>query len=161
MFRVGLGHDMHPFAPEEEGRPLVLGGVEVPGSGGLKGHSDADVLLHSICDAILGALGQGDLGSHFPDTDPELEGISSLVLAEKVAGLMKAQGYRLINLDAVIVAQAPRIAPHVAAMKAQIARVLEASEGEINLKATSPEGIGGLGGGEGIAAESIVLLERA
>jgi 2-C-methyl-D-erythritol 2,4-cyclodiphosphate synthase len=160
MFRVGFGHDVHAFAPEGSGRPLVLGGVEIPGARGLEGHSDADVLLHSICDAVLGALGLGDLGRHFPDNDPELDGVSSLLLLEKVAALMRERGYRLINLDTVVVAQSPRVAPHMDGMKRKIAAALGATQAEINIKGTSPEGLGALGRKEGISAESIALIGR-
>lgn len=160
MLRVGLGFDVHPFAKPAAGRRLVLGGVEIPAENGLDGHSDADVLLHSICDAVLGALGLGDLGRHFPDTDPHLKGASSLLLLEKVTSLMREQGYRVINLDTVIIAQSPPIAPHVAAMRERIAAALGATTAEVNVKATSPEGLGSLGRKDGIAAESIVLIGR-
>lgn len=160
MLRVGIGRDVHAFAPEGSGRELKLGGVTVPGARGLQGHSDADVLIHSACDAVLGALGLGDLGRHFPDIDPHLKGISSIVLLEKVASLMKQRGYRLINLDAVVIAQQPPIAGHAGAMGERIAAALGATSAEVNIKGTSPEGIGGLGRREGIAAETIVLLGK-
>lgn len=160
MFRVGMGHDVHAFAPAGSGRPLILGGVEISGERGLDGHSDADVLLHSICDAVLGALGLGDLGRHFPDRDPRWKGISSLLLLEKVAALMREHGYRLINLDAVVIAESPMIAPHAEAMKATIAAALGATRAEVNIKGTSPEGLGSLGRREGIAAETIALIGR-
>lgn len=160
MFRVGIGFDLHPFAPASEGRPLVLGGVQISGGRGLAGHSDADVLLHAVCDAVLGALGLGDMGRHFPDSDPHLKGISSVVLLERVAAMMKDGGYRLINLDAVLIAQEPKVAPHTGGMRARIAAGLGASEAEVNIKGTSPEGVGGLGRKEGIAAEAVVLLGR-
>src|SRR5262249_17124206 len=123
-------------------------------------HSDADVLLHSICDALLGALGLGDLGRHFPDDDPRFEGASSLHLLEKVAEMMTSQGYRLINIDAVVVAQHPRLSPHVPAMEMKIAAGLGATQAEVNVKGTSPEGLGSLGRKDGIAAESIVLIGK-
>ena len=160
MFRVGLGHDVHAFAPSGSGRPLMLGGFEIPGERGLDGHSDADVLLHSICDAVLGALGLGDLGRHFPDHDPRWKGVSSLLLLEKVAALMRQHGYRLINLDAVVITESPKIAPHTEAMKATIAAALGATLAEVNIKGTSPEGLGSLGRKEGIAAETIALIGR-
>lgn len=160
MFRVGLGHDVHAFAPPGSGRPLMLGGVAIPGERGLDGHSDADVLLHSICDAVLGALGLGDLGRHFPDHDPRWKGLSSLLFLEKVAALMREHGYRLINLDAVVIAESPKIAPHTEAMKATIAAALGATLAEVNIKGTSPEGLGSLGRKEGIAAETIALIGR-
>jgi len=160
MLRVGLGFDIHAFARPAEGRALRLGGVEIPGENGLAGHSDADVLLHSICDAVLGALGLGDLGRHFPDDDPHLKGVSSLLLLEKVAGLMRERGYRVINIDAVVIAQHPRIAPHVDGMRERIAAALGATSAEINVKGTSPEGLGSLGRRDGIAAESIALIGK-
>jgi 2-C-methyl-D-erythritol 2,4-cyclodiphosphate synthase len=136
----------------------VLGGVEIPGEPGLAGHSDADVLTHSVCDAVLGALGLGDLGRHFPDSDPRWKGVSSLHLLEKVTILMQERGYRLINLDAVVIAESPKIAPHSVAMKRKIAAALAATESEVNIKGTSPEGLGSLGRKEGIAAETIALI---
>ena len=158
--RVGLGYDMHGFAAPESGRPLMLGGVEIPDSAGLEGHSDADVLLHSVCDAVLGALGLGDLGKHFPDSDPGLAGAPSSVLLEKVTAMMHEREYRLINLDSVVIVQEPRIAPHVREMKERIASLLGAAPAEVNVKGTSPEGLGPLGGKKGIAAETVVLLGR-
>lgn len=160
MFRVGIGYDIHPFAPEDSGRVLMLGGVPVTGARGLAGHSDADVLLHSICDAVLGALGLGDLGRHFPDTDPSLKGIASTILLEKVVAMMKERGYALINLDTIVIAQKPAIAPFADAIRERIAAVMGVSPAVVNVKATSPEKVGGLGRGEGIAAESIALLGR-
>ena len=160
MLRVGLGHDVHAFAPAGTSRPLVLGGVEIPGEPGLAGHSDADVLTHSVCDAVLGALGLGDLGRHFPDSDSRWKGVSSLLLLEKVTILMQERGYRLINLDAVVIAESPRIAPHAAAMQRKLAAALAATETEVNIKGTSPEGLGSLGRKEGIAAETIALIGK-
>jgi len=160
MFRVGIGYDVHPFARRGQARPLMLGGVEIPGSPGLAGHSDADVLLHSISDAVLGALGRGDLGRHFPDTDPKTEGVSSLILLEQVVALMREQGYRLINLDSVVIAQQPRLAGHLDRMRRRISEVMGATEAEVNVKGTSPEGLGSLGKKEGIAAESVVLIGK-
>jgi len=161
MLRVGLGFDTHGFAgPEAKNRPLVLGGVVIPGERGLAGHSDADVLTHAICDAVLGALGLGDLGRHFPDTDPRLSGISSLVLLERVAAMMTREGYRLVNLDAVVIAQHPRIGPHADVMRRNIARALGVDGSAVNVKGTSPESLGSLGRGEGLASRAVVLLER-
>ena len=160
MYRIGIGFDQHAFAPEGTDRPLMLGGLEIAGHRGLQGHSDADVLLHSICDAVLGALGLGDMGRHFPDSDPHLKGVSSLVLLEKVVLLMKERGYSLINLDTVVIAKNPAIAPHADRMRERIAEVMQATPAEVNIKGTSPEGIGGLGRGEGIAAESIALVGK-
>ncbi len=159
-YRIGLGFDMHPFAEAESGRALTLGGVTIPGHRGLSGHSDADALVHSICDALLGALGLGDLGRHFPDTDPAWKGISSLVLLGKVVAQMKEHGYRLINLDAVVIAQEPRLAPWMDAMQRTVADALGVVPAAVNIKATSPERMGGLGRGEGIAAESVALIGR-
>ncbi|HZI94927.1 MAG TPA: 2-C-methyl-D-erythritol 2,4-cyclodiphosphate synthase [Patescibacteria group bacterium] len=160
MLRVGLGFDVHAFATPSAGRPLVLGGVTIPGQNGLEGHSDADVLVHAVCDAVLGALGLGDLGKHFPDSDPHLKGVSSLTLLDRVASLMEEKGYRLINLDTVVIAQVPRIAPYVEEMRTRLAAGLKATLDEVNVKGTSPEGLGSLGRKDGIAAESIVLLGR-
>lgn len=157
--RVGIGFDLHAFGDDPR-RPLMLGGVAVPGARGLAGHSDADVLLHAACDALLGAMGQGDLGRHFPDSDPALKGVASLDLLRKVAGIMKREGYRLINLDAVVVTQEPRIAPHTGEMRRRIAEALGAGETQVCVKGTSPERIGGLGRGEGIAAQAVVLIGK-
>jgi 2-C-methyl-D-erythritol 4-phosphate cytidylyltransferase/2-C-methyl-D-erythritol 2,4-cyclodiphosphate synthase len=158
-FRVGIGHDMHRFSTRP-GRALRLGGVEVPSERGLEGHSDADVLLHSVCDAVLGALGLGDIGRHFPDSDPHLAGVSSVLLLEKVAALMRERGYHVINLDAVVIAQAPRIAEYTGGMRRAIAAALGADEADVNVKGTSPEQMGSLGRREGIAAETVALLGK-
>lgn len=160
ILRVGLGYDIHPFSEDGGDRALFLGGVEIPGMPGLRGHSDADVLLHSICDAVLGALGLGDLGRHFSDKDPSFEGISSRVLLEKVAGMMSERGFRVVNLDAVVIAQKPRLVPHLERMRTTIAAILGVGVPEVNIKGTSPESIGSLGDGQGIAAETIVLLGK-
>ncbi|MFQ5701244.1 MAG: 2-C-methyl-D-erythritol 2,4-cyclodiphosphate synthase, partial [Acidobacteriota bacterium] len=141
VFRVGIGYDVHPFRDEGVEQGLKLGGVAIPCSRGLRGHSDADVLLHAVCDAMLGALGLGDLGRHFPDSDPHLKGISSLVLLDKVLDLMRREGYRLINLDAVIIAQAPRLAEHLEAIRARIAGAVDDAGSQVNVKVKSPEGI--------------------
>jgi 2-C-methyl-D-erythritol 4-phosphate cytidylyltransferase/2-C-methyl-D-erythritol 2,4-cyclodiphosphate synthase len=159
MFRVGIGYDLHRFSTSA-GRPLRLGGVDVPADRGLEGHSDADVLLHSVCDAVLGALGLGDIGRHFPDSDPHLKGVSSVVLLEKVAALMHERGWRIMNLDAVIIAQTPRVAPHTDAMRRAIAAALGADPADVNIKGTSPEEMGSLGRREGIAAETVALLGK-
>jgi 2-C-methyl-D-erythritol 2,4-cyclodiphosphate synthase len=155
--RIGHGYDVHRLVPE---RPLILGGVQIPCERGLLGHSDADVLLHALCDAILGALGQGDIGRHFPDTDPAYRGISSLILLGRVMDLAFAQGYRLSNLDVTVIAQYPRLAPYVAAMVENIARVCQAATERVNIKATTTEGLGFEGRGEGIAAAAVVLLAK-
>jgi 2-C-methyl-D-erythritol 2,4-cyclodiphosphate synthase len=156
--RIGHGYDVHRLVPD---RALILGGVQIPYELGLLGHSDADVLLHAVCDAILGALGQGDIGRHFPDSDERYRGVSSLRLLAEVVDLATAGGYRLGNLDVTVIAQRPRLAPHVPAMRENIARVCRSEEGRVNIKATTTEGLGFEGRGEGIAAAAVVLLEKA
>ena len=155
--RVGLGYDAHPLIP---GRPLILGGVEIPYHLGLWGHSDADVLTHAIGDALLGAVGAGDLGAHFPDKDPAYKGISSLILLTRIMALVRERGYRPGNVDATIVAEQPRLAPHLAAMKAKLAPILGLTTDEVNLKATTTEKMGFAGRGEGMAAYAVVLVEK-
>jgi len=155
--RVGLGYDAHPLVP---GRPLILGGVEIPHHLGLLGHSDADVLTHAIGDALLGAVGAGDLGAHFPDKDPAYKGISSLILLTRIMALVRERGYRPGNVDATIVAEQPRLAPHLAAMKAKLAPILGLTTDEVNLKATTTEKMGFAGRGEGMAAYAVVLVEK-
>lgn len=155
--RIGLGYDVHAFA---EGRALVLGGVEVPHDRGLAGHSDADVLAHAIMDAIVGALREGDIGRLFPDTDPAYRGISSIELLRRVAALTAGRGYRLVDLDAVLVLEAPRIAPYRERMRAVLAEALGVSPEQVGVKATTTEGLGFEGRGEGVAAHAVVLLER-
>lgn len=154
--RVGQAFDAHRLV---EGRPLVLGGVAVPHERGLFGHSDGDALLHAVADAVLGALGEGDLGRHFPSSDPSLEGIASSRILERVAAMMRDRGLRLANCDATIIAQAPRLAPHQPKMRANLAALLGAPAERVNLKVTSTDGLGALGRGEGIAALATVLLE--
>lgn len=153
--RMGMGYDVHRLV---QGRPLILGGVTIPYEKGLLGHSDADVLTHAICDAVLGALGLGDIGHHFPDTAKAFKDISSLLLLERCYGLMHSHGYQLINLDAVILAQAPKINRFKEEMEAKLARTLHASSAQVNVKATTTEGLGFIGRGEGMAAKSVVLL---
>jgi 2-C-methyl-D-erythritol 2,4-cyclodiphosphate synthase len=155
--RIGHGYDVHRLV---EGRKLILGGVDIPHEKGLLGHSDADVLLHAIADAILGAIAEGDIGKHFPDTDPRYKGADSLKLLAHVMALADAKGYRLGNLDATIVAQRPKLAPHIPAMKTNIASVLAADPEQVNVKATTTEELGFAGRGEGIAAYGVVLLEK-
>jgi len=152
--RIGQGFDVHAFTP---GRPLVLGGVTIPHEKGLEGHSDADVLLHAICDALLGAAALGDIGRHFPDTDPAYAGSDSRRLLREVK--KKLGGYRIVNLDATILAQAPRVAPHVAQMIANIASDLGIAPGAVSIKATTTEHLGFIGRAEGIAAQAIALIE--
>jgi 2-C-methyl-D-erythritol 2,4-cyclodiphosphate synthase len=156
MTRAGLGFDLHPLVA---GRPLVLGGVTIPSETGLDGHSDADVLTHAVGEALLGALALGDLGRHFPDSDPRWRGVSSLVLLEHVVGLIRGRGGRVINVDATVLAQAPRLAPHLAAMAKRLADVLGIPVEGVSVKAKSPEGLGLLGRGEGMAAMAVVGVE--
>ncbi len=156
--RIGQGIDAHRLVP---GRPLRLGGVEIPSERGLEGHSDGDVLLHAVASALLGALGEGDLGRHFPSSDPALAGISSRVLVERVMGLVRAAGHAVGNVDATVVAQAPRLAPHLARMQAGVADALGVDASRVNVKATSTDGLGTIGRGEGIAALAVALLVPA
>jgi 2-C-methyl-D-erythritol 2,4-cyclodiphosphate synthase len=155
--RIGNGFDVHAFVA---GRPLVIGGVTVPNARGLEGHSDADVLLHAICDAILGALAMGDLGRHFPDTDPKWKGADSRRLLRQVAAMMQAQRYMIANVDATVIAQAPKLAPHVDAMRANIAADLGCDASRVSVKATTTERLGFTGREEGIAALATVLLQH-
>ncbi|NIQ38093.1 MAG: 2-C-methyl-D-erythritol 2,4-cyclodiphosphate synthase [Proteobacteria bacterium] len=155
--RIGWGYDIHPV---KEGRKLMLGGVEVPSEKGLDGHSDADVLIHAVCDAILGAMGDGDLGSHFPDTDPRFANIESSKLLRKVVRSAQSKGYEIRNLDTTIIAQKPRLSDFLPKMGERLAEILEIEKQRINVKATSPEGIGAIGREEAIAAQSVVLMER-
>lgn len=156
MNLVGIGYDVHRFA---EGRSLVLGGVKIPHTHGLDGHSDADVLCHAIADAILGAIGEADIGHHFPNTDPACKGMSSLEIVRKAVKLVAAQGGRVINIDASLVAEAPKIAPHLAAMKANLAIVIGVPERRVGIKATTNERMGFLGRQEGIAAMAVAGVE--
>ena len=155
--RIGHGYDVHRLVT---GRKLILGGVDIPYGKGLLGHSDADVLLHAISDAILGAMGAGDIGKHFPDTDPSYKGISSIKLLRHVMNLADAKGYRIGNLDATIVAQRPKLAPYIQQMCANIAEALDAEQDRINVKATTTEELGFAGRGEGIASYAVVLMEN-
>jgi 2-C-methyl-D-erythritol 2,4-cyclodiphosphate synthase len=154
--RIGQGFDVHRLV---EGRRLIVGGVEIPCERGLLGHSDADVLLHAVCDALLGAAGLGDIGRHFPDTDPRYEGIDSRKLLREVARLLREEGYRVENLDATIIAQAPRMAPHIPLMIENIAADLGIMPERVNVKATTTERLGFTGRGEGIAAQAVCLIE--
>jgi len=155
--RIGHGYDVHRLV---EDRKLIMGGVDIPYEKGLLGHSDADVLLHAIADALLGALAMGDIGKHFPDTDPAFKGADSMKLLEHVVGLIEAKGYCVGNLDATIIAQKPKMAPHIQTMRENIARVCGVEVDQINVKATTEEGLGFTGTGEGISAHAVVLLER-
>jgi 2-C-methyl-D-erythritol 2,4-cyclodiphosphate synthase len=151
--RIGQGVDAHRLAP---GRPLILGGVEVPHDRGLEGHSDGDVLLHAVASALLGALGEGDLGRHFPSSDPALAGIASSEILARVAARARAAGFAVANVDATLVAEAPRLAPYLEKMERAMAELLDAP---VNVKVTSTDGLGFTGRGEGIAATAVVLLE--
>ena len=155
MFRIGSGYDAHRLV---EGRPLILGGVEIPHALGLLGHSDADVLTHAVMDAIIGALGMGDIGRHFPDTDPAHKGADSLSLLKTVMRWVKHEGFFVNNLDATLVAEKPKLARHLPAMKAKLAEVLEAPSDRINIKATTTEGMGFCGRQEGMAAYAVISL---
>ena len=158
MNRVGLGFDLHPTTPE---RPLILGGVAVPAERGLAGHSDADVLSHAVAEAVLGALALGDLGRHFPDSDPRYRGVSSLRLLGEVLALVTARGARLINVDATVIAQSPRLGPWLPEMAKRLAETLRVDPERVSVKAKSPEGLGLLGRQEGIAAMAVVSVEVA
>ena len=156
MMRIGHGFDVHRLVPDRE---LILGGVKIPYEYGLLGHSDADVLLHAVSDAILGALGLGDIGRYFPDTDAAYKGVNSMLLLEHVVGLAHTRGFRIGNLDTTIVAQRPKLAPHVAQMLTNLAKTCQVPSGCVNVKATTTEHLGYAGRGEGIAAYAVVLME--
>jgi 2-C-methyl-D-erythritol 2,4-cyclodiphosphate synthase len=155
--RVGMGYDVHQFAEE---RRLVLGGVEFPHHRGLEGHSDADVLLHAIADALLGAASLGDIGQHFPPSDPQFEGIASTLLLARVAGLLASAGWRVVNVDSTIIAERPRIGPDAPAMRANIAAALDVEPEQVGVKATTNERLGFVGREEGIAAMAVALIVR-
>jgi len=155
--RVGFGYDVHPLAPN---RPLILGGVRIPYLYGLQGHSDADVLLHAICNALLGAIAAGDIGRHFPDTDLKYRDIKSTLLLKSVMAMVKEKGFRLLNIDTTIVAQKPKLLDFIPRMVNEIAQVVEIDTSRINVKATTTEGLGFTGRGEGIAAYAVVLVEE-
>ncbi|MGA2464752.1 MAG: 2-C-methyl-D-erythritol 2,4-cyclodiphosphate synthase [Thermodesulfobacteriota bacterium] len=153
--RVGFGYDVHPLV---EGRPLILGGIKIPYLYGLQGHSDADVLLHAISDALLGAIAEGDIGRHFPDTDPQYKNIRSTILLKKVMTRMREKGFHILNIDATILAQRPKLSDHIPRMVKEIADVLEIETGRVNVKATTSEGLGFAGRGEGISAYAVALV---
>jgi 2-C-methyl-D-erythritol 2,4-cyclodiphosphate synthase len=155
--RIGIGFDVHRWAA---GRRCIIGGVEIPYEMGLLGHSDADVLYHAVADAVLGALGEGDIGRHFPDTDPQYKDADSGRLLARVWAMAKKRGCRLGNLDATIIAQAPKLAPYLPAMRTNLARLLEADASQVNLKATTTEALGFVGRKEGVAAQAVVLLRH-
>ncbi|MFA4885240.1 MAG: 2-C-methyl-D-erythritol 2,4-cyclodiphosphate synthase [Desulfotomaculaceae bacterium] len=154
--RVGVGYDVHRLTP---GRALVLGGVTIPYKKGLLGHSDADVLTHAIMDALLGAAGAGDIGRHFPDSDSQYKDISSMILLARVKGLLSEKGLKVVNIDTVIIAQEPRLASYMENMAANVAAALEIGTSQVNIKATTTEGLGFTGGGDGIAAYAIAMIE--
>ena len=156
-YRIGHGFDVHAFA---ENRKLIIGGVQIAHDRGLLGHSDADVLLHAICDALLGAAGLGDIGRHFPDNDPAYAGIDSRTLLRNVASQLEALGWRVGNIDATIIAQVPKMAPHIATMTAHIAADLDVTAARVNVKATTTEHLGFTGRGEGIAAEAVCVIVK-
>jgi 2-C-methyl-D-erythritol 2,4-cyclodiphosphate synthase len=157
MFRIGQGFDVHQLT---EGRPLIVGGITIPYEKGLLGHSDADVLLHTVSDACLGAIGEGDIGRHFPDTDPNFKDADSAKLMAYVWKLVKEKGYELVNADCTIIAQKPKMAPYIEQMRERIAELLEATTEQINVKATTTEKLGFTGRGEGIASQAVVLLKK-
>lgn len=154
-YKIGSGYDVHRLVDD---RKLILGGVEIEFQKGLKGHSDADVLVHAICDAILGSLGKGDIGDHFPDTDPAFEGISSMILLERCKTLMDEQAVQVANLDCILFAQVPKISPYKKQMKDNIARILDVDPSLVNIKATTTEKLGFIGKEEGIAAQCTLLI---
>jgi 2-C-methyl-D-erythritol 2,4-cyclodiphosphate synthase len=155
--RIGQGYDVHRF---QRGRKLFLGGVEIPYDRGLIGHSDADVLLHALINAVLGAMGEGDIGIHFPDSDSRYKDVSSVRLVQSVAHLMRRRGFRLINADVTILAQQPKLAPYYQAMKTSVAKALKVVENKINIKAATAEKLGWIGQSKGLAATAVVLLRR-
>ena len=154
-FKIGQGWDIHALV---EGRPLVLGGVTIPHSKGLLGHSDADVLLHAITDALIGALGLGDIGKHFPDTSADFKNADSWVLLQHIGKLLPERGYAIANIDSTVVAQAPKLAPHIAAMQARIAAALQLDVAQVNVKAKTAEKMGPVGTGEAMEAQAVVLI---
>ncbi|MFD1738259.1 2-C-methyl-D-erythritol 2,4-cyclodiphosphate synthase [Bacillus salitolerans] len=157
MFRIGQGFDVHQLG---EGVPLIIGGITIPYEKGLIGHSDADVLLHTIADACLGAIGEGDIGRHFPDTDPAFKGADSAKLLEHVWTLVEEKGYTLGNVDCTIIAQKPKMAPYISAMRERIAAILHSTVERVNVKATTTEKLGFTGRGEGIATQAVILIQK-
>lgn len=155
--RIGIGYDVHKLA---EGRKLILGGVEIPFSKGLLGHSDADVLVHAVMDALLGAAASGDIGRHFPDTDNQYKGVSSLLLLKAVKSLIEKECYVINNIDAVVIAQKPKLSPYIDLMVKNIADVLGIMPGQVNVKATTEEGLGFTGNGEGISCQAVCMLQE-
>src|SRR2546428_9149679 len=158
MIRSGIGYDIHRLA---EDRQLILGGVEIPHARGLEGHSDGDVLLHAIADALLGAVCAGDIGQHFPDTDESIRGISSVEILKRVTQILADKKARVVNIDATVIAEAPKIAPHIPAMRKEIAKAIGVSDAEVSIKATTNERLGPIGRGEGISAMAIATIEQS
>ena len=156
MYRVGFGFDAHKFV---EGGKVILGGVEIPFELGLSGHSDADVLSHAVCDALLGTIGAGDIGTHFPDSDPEYKGVSSLVFVKEALALVRAEGYEIGNIDSVIICERPRISPHVPQIKDSLSQAMGIDNKAVSVKATTTDKMGFTGRGEGIATYAVVLVE--
>lgn len=156
-FRIGHGYDVHKLVPD---RKLILGGVSIPHETGLLGHSDADVLLHAVMDAVFGAMGEGDIGKHFPDTDESYKDISSMLLAEKCACVMQKSGYSIGNIDVTVIAQRPKLAPYIEEMRKNVAKAFRTDISRVNIKATTEEGLGFTGRKEGIAAHAVVLIKR-
>ena len=156
--RIGIGYDVHRL---KENRKLILGGIEIPHELGLDGHSDADVLIHAIMDAMLGAAALGDIGKHFPDTDPQYRGISSILLLEHCCKLLETHNYIIINIDATVIAQAPKLSPYIEQMRNTVARAMNLSVDQINIKATTEEKLGFTGAGLGISAQAVVLIQKA
>jgi 2-C-methyl-D-erythritol 2,4-cyclodiphosphate synthase len=157
MMRVGLGYDVHRLVP---GRKLILGGTDIPFGKGLLGHSDADALAHAVCDALLGAAGMDDIGAHFPDTSPEFEDISSMILLERTAAMIRQEGFSIVNIDATVFAQAPKISPYKSQMREKLSHTLGIPADRVNIKATTSEGLGTIGAGEGIGAMCAALIEK-
>ncbi len=156
MMRIGQGYDVHPL---KEGRRLLLGGIEIEHTHGLDGHSDADALVHAVCDALLGAMGEGDLGKWYPSSNPKFKDLSSVMMLEDIAGMLAQKGYKLVNLDTVIMAQSPKLGPHLQKMTARLAEVLRVDVSQINVKVKSGEGIGMIGRQEGIATQAVCLID--
>jgi 2-C-methyl-D-erythritol 2,4-cyclodiphosphate synthase len=154
--RVGIGYDVHPLSPD---RDLVIGGMRIESLLGLDGHSDADVLTHAIIDSLLGAAGLGDIGEHFPASDPAYKGVSSQELLTMAVRAVREAGYRIVNVDSTVIAEEPRLQPHIAGIREQLAKTLDVEPGAVSVKATSPEGLGALGREEGIAAQAVALIE--
>ena len=155
--RIGIGYDVHRL---KENRKLILGGVEIPYAMGLDGHSDADVLVHAIMDAMLGAAALGDIGKHFPDTDPQYRGISSILLLEHCCKLLKSLGYTVLNVDSTVIAQAPKLSPHIENMRNTVARAMQLSVDQVNIKATTEEKLGFTGAGLGISVQAVALIQK-